>query len=125
MDTVVKCCQGVLSKASCSSADIAAIGITNQRETTVAWDRETGEPLYKAIVWLDLRTAETVHALSKGAQGKDRFRKRTGLPISTYFSAVKMRWMLDNVPEVKKAADEGRCLFGPVECWLIYCLTGG
>jgi len=125
MDTVVKCCQGVLSKASCSSADIAAIGITNQRETTVAWDRETGEPLYKAIVWLDLRTAETVHALTGGGANKDRFRDMTGLPVSTYFAGVKMAWMLDKVPEVKAAAEAGRCMFGTIESWIIYNLTGG
>mmetsp|Transcript_59921 Transcript_59921/g.128590 ORF Transcript_59921/g.128590 Transcript_59921/m.128590 type:complete len:644 (+) Transcript_59921:50-1981(+) len=123
--SVLKCCEGALAKAGAAKADVAAIGITNQRETTVAWDKETGEPLYKAIVWNDLRTSETVAKLRKGKGGQDRFRKRTGLPISTYFSAVKMRWLLDNVPEVKAAVDAGRCLFGTIECWLIYSLTGG
>eukprot|EP00930_Biecheleria_cincta_P084581 TRINITY_DN74028_c0_g1_i1.p1 TRINITY_DN74028_c0_g1~~TRINITY_DN74028_c0_g1_i1.p1 ORF type:complete len:656 (-),score=117.90 TRINITY_DN74028_c0_g1_i1:217-1938(-) len=113
-----------MKKAGAGKADIAAIGITNQRETTVAWDKVTGEPLYKAIVWLDLRTSETVASLSSGRGGKDRFRKQTGLPISTYFSAVKMKWLLDNVVEVKKAADENRCCFGTIESWLIYSLTG-
>mmetsp|Transcript_99096 Transcript_99096/g.191437 ORF Transcript_99096/g.191437 Transcript_99096/m.191437 type:complete len:536 (+) Transcript_99096:35-1642(+) len=125
MDTVVKCCQGVLSKASCSSADIAAIGITNQRETTVAWDRETGEPLHKALVWLDLRTAETVKTLSADGANKDRFRDMTGLPVSTYFSGVKMAWMLANVPKVKAAVEAGACVFGTIESWIIYNLTGG
>jgi len=125
MDTVIKCCQGVLAKASCSSADVAAIGITNQRETTVAWDRETGEPLHNAIVWLDLRTAETVHALSESGANKDRFREMTGLPVSTYFAGVKMAWMLASVPKVKAAADAGKCMFGTIESWIIYNLTGG
>jgi len=125
LDAVVKCCLGAMSKGKASTADIAAIGITNQRETTVAWDRETGEPFHKAIVWLDLRTSETVAKLCKGAGGKDRFRKQTGLPVSTYFSAVKIKWLLDNVPEVGKAAEDGRCMFGTVESWLIYNLTGG
>lgn len=125
LDAVVKCCQGAMSKASAKTADIAAIGITNQRETTIAWDRETGEPYHKAIVWLDLRTSETVAQLCKASGGQDRFRKKTGLPVSTYFSAVKMKWLLDNVPEVRKGADEGRCMFGTVESWLIYNLTGG
>jgi len=124
LDGVVKCCQGALAKVGAGKADVAGIGITNQRETTVAWDRATGEPFYRAIVWLDLRTADTVGKLcAKGS--KDRFRKQTGLPVSTYFSAVKMKWLLDNVPEVRKAADEGRCMFGTIESWLIYKLTGG
>eukprot|EP00441_Pelagodinium_beii_P037544 CAMPEP_0197628692 /NCGR_PEP_ID=MMETSP1338-20131121/6886_1 /TAXON_ID=43686 ORGANISM="Pelagodinium beii, Strain RCC1491" /NCGR_SAMPLE_ID=MMETSP1338 /ASSEMBLY_ACC=CAM_ASM_000754 /LENGTH=637 /DNA_ID=CAMNT_0043199683 /DNA_START=34 /DNA_END=1947 /DNA_ORIENTATION=+ len=125
LQSVVDCAEGVLKKAGATKADIASIGITNQRETTVAWDKNTGVPLYKAIVWLDLRTADTVQLLAKGRGGKDRFRKKTGLPISTYFSAVKMKWMLDNVPEIKKAADEQRCCFGTIESWLIYRLTGG
>mmetsp|Transcript_50765 Transcript_50765/g.147857 ORF Transcript_50765/g.147857 Transcript_50765/m.147857 type:complete len:640 (+) Transcript_50765:50-1969(+) len=125
-DAVVKCCQGVMAKMNASKDDIAGIGITNQRETTIAWDRNTGEPLNKAIVWLDLRTADTVGSLAgKAASGKDRFRKKTGLPISTYFSAVKIKWLLDNVPEVKQAAEAGTCCFGTVESWLIYKLTGG
>jgi len=125
LQSVINCVEGALRKAGATKADVAAIGITNQRETTVAWDKQTGVPLYKAIVWLDLRTADTVQQLVKGRGGKDRFRKKTGLPISTYFSAVKMKWMLDNVPEVKKAADEHRCCFGTIESWLIYRLTGG
>jgi len=126
LDAVVKCCESAMSKAGASKDDVAAIGITNQRETTIVWDRTTGEPLYKAIVWLDLRTSETAAKLcGKGPKGKDKFRKKTGLPISTYFSAVKIKWLLDNVPEVRTAADEGRCMFGTVESWIIYNLTGG
>eukprot|EP00439_Symbiodinium_sp_Y106_P046024 s1761_g5.t2 len=122
--SAVECSEGAMKKVGASKDDIAGIGITNQRETTVAWDKGTGEPLCRAIVWLDLRTSDTAAELeAKG--GKDRFRKKTGLPVSTYFSAVKMKWMLDNVPEVRKAADEGRCCFGTIESWIIYKLTGG
>jgi len=126
LDSVVKCCEAAMAKVSASAEDIAAIGITNQRETTIAWDRSTGKPLYKAVVWLDLRTSDTAAKLcGPGTKGKDKFRKKTGLPISTYFSAVKIKWLLDNVPEVRKAADEGTCMFGTVESWLLYNLTGG
>lgn len=122
--SAIECSEGAMKKVGASKDDIAGIGITNQRETTVAWDKGTGEPLCRAIVWLDLRTSDTAAQLeAKG--GKDRFRKKTGLPVSTYFSAVKMKWMLDNVPEVRKAADEGRCCFGTIESWIIYKLTGG
>ena len=123
LQSAIFCSESAMKKAGAKSEDIAGIGITNQRETTVAWDKATGEPLCRAIVWLDLRTAETAAQLSRG--GRDRFRQKTGLPVSTYFSAVKMRWMLDNVPDVKKAADEERCCFGTIESWLIYKLCGG
>mmetsp|Transcript_19447 Transcript_19447/g.43794 ORF Transcript_19447/g.43794 Transcript_19447/m.43794 type:complete len:636 (+) Transcript_19447:58-1965(+) len=123
--SVISCSEQAFQKAGVTKADVAAIGVTNQRETTVAWDKQTGEPLHKAVVWLDLRTAETVEKLTKAKGGQDRFRKRTGLPVSTYFSATKIRWLLDNVPEVRKAADEDRCMIGTIESWLIYCLTGG
>jgi len=125
LSAVVQCCQTAMTLGGATSADIAAIGITNQRETTVAWSRITGEPFHKAIVWLDTRTGETVGKLCKGQGGKDRFRAKTGLPISTYFSAVKMKWLIDNVPEVKKAVDDKTCMFGTIESWLIYNLTGG
>ncbi|KAF4737414.1 hypothetical protein FOZ62_006768, partial [Perkinsus olseni] len=90
---------------------ITAVGITNQRETVIAWDKVTGKPLYNAIVWLDLRTYDTVKALTMDGS-KDRFRPITGLPISTYFTALKIRWLLDNVNDVSDAVKEGRCLFG-------------
>lgn len=125
LQSCLSCASSVIGKAGITKDDIAGIGITNQRETTIVWDKVTGKPLHKAIVWLDLRTAETVAKLTHGHGGKDRFRKKTGLPVSTYFSATKMRWLLDNVPEVKKAAEEDRCAFGTVESWLIYKLTGG
>jgi glycerol kinase len=106
---------------------IRAIGITNQRETTIAWDKLTGLPLYNAVVWLDARTAETVDKLIECTPGhnQDYLRPRCGLPISTYFSAVKIRWLIDNVVEVQQALTEDRCLFGTVDSWLVWNLTGG
>ncbi|KAJ1526179.1 hypothetical protein ONE63_009338 [Megalurothrips usitatus] len=107
--------------------DIVAIGVSNQRETTVVWDVITGKPLYNAIVWLDMRTSETVdHLLSKARNHNPEYLKPLcGLPISTYFSAVKLRWLLDNVKEVQDAVAEGRCLFGTIDTWIIWNLTGG
>ncbi|KAI3433434.1 hypothetical protein D9Q98_003249 [Chlorella vulgaris] len=104
---------------------VMAVGITNQRETTVVWDRNTGQPLYNAIVWLDNRTADVCHKMAEQLGSRDYFRPVTGLPVSTYFSAYKLKWLLDNVPEVAAAAAEGRCCFGTVDSWLIYQLTGG
>ncbi|CAJ1341836.1 unnamed protein product [Effrenium voratum] len=121
----IECTEGAMKKVGAKKEDIAGIGITNQRESTVAWDKATGKPLCRAIVWLDLRTSDTVAKLAEEQGGRGAFRKKTGLPISTYFSAVKMRWMIDNVPEVKKAMDEERCCFGTIESWLIYKLSGG
>uniref|UniRef100_A0A0P4W7J1 Probable glycerol kinase n=1 Tax=Scylla olivacea TaxID=85551 RepID=A0A0P4W7J1_SCYOL len=107
--------------------DIKAVGITNQRETTVVWDRTTGLPLCNAIVWLDARTASTVEAILKETPGqnKDYLKDLCGLPISTYFSALKLRWLLDNLPEVQEAAAQGNLLFGTVDSWLLWNLTGG
>eukprot|EP01114_Cavostelium_apophysatum_P020780 TRINITY_DN7055_c0_g1_i1.p1 TRINITY_DN7055_c0_g1~~TRINITY_DN7055_c0_g1_i1.p1 ORF type:complete len:297 (-),score=42.52 TRINITY_DN7055_c0_g1_i1:56-853(-) len=103
---------------------IKAIGITNQRETTIVWDKITGKPLHNALVWLDTRTSGVVNDLIK-KHDKDFFRKSCGLPISTYFSAMKLKWLIHHVPDVKKAIDDGRCLFGTVDTWLIWNLTGG
>jgi len=114
----------VMRAAGASASDVAAIGITNQRETTVAWDLQTGRPLHNALVWLDLRTAE-IAARLEAEGGKDRFRAKTGLPVSTYFSAVKMVWLMENVPAVADAAAEGRCLFGTIDSWILYNMTGG
>ncbi|XP_055866859.1 glycerol kinase-like [Biomphalaria glabrata] len=109
------------------ASDIKAIGITNQRETTIVWDPTTGKPLYNAIVWLDLRTASTAEELIKKTPGrnKDFLRGLCGLPISTYFSAVKLRWLLDYSEVVRKAVENGTCLFGTVDSWLLWNLTGG
>eukprot|EP00667_Euglena_gracilis_P009368 EG_transcript_9510 len=104
--------------------DIKAIGLTNQRETTVAWDRVTGKPLHNAIVWSDVRTAGVVEKLAATLGGKDAVRPQCGLPLSTYFSATKMRWLQDHCPAVQQAVAEKRCLFGTVDSWLLYCFSG-
>ncbi len=104
--------------------DIAGIGITNQRETTILWDRQTGKPVYNAIVWQCRRTAEICEKLK--AQGlEDYIKDKTGLVVDAYFSATKIKWILDNVPSAKELAEQGRLLFGTVETWLIWNLTGG
>ncbi|KAH3868573.1 hypothetical protein DPMN_031723 [Dreissena polymorpha] len=130
LQSVKTCMKEALTKLqqlNISPDKIKCIGITNQRETTVVWDKVTGEPLYNAIVWLDARTASTVNQLIEKTEckTKDGLRSLCGLPIATYFSAVKLRWLLDNVPAVSKAAQEGRCLFGTVDSWLLWNLTGG
>ena len=114
----------VLRKSGLSPIDIAAIGITNQRETTVIWDRITGKPIYHAIVWQDMRTAELCEELQAG-EGKNRFQQQTGLPITTYFSAPKIQWLLDEIPEARSRAEKGELLFGTIDSWLIWNLTGG
>ena len=118
------CITGCLKKTSVSGDEIAAIGITNQRETTVIWDKTTGKPLHNAIVWQDLRTADICSSLSKKG-GQYRFQKITGLPLATYFSGPKIKWLIDNNPEIKKAALEDRAIFGTMDTWLIWNLTGG
>lgn len=113
-----------LAKAGLNAADLAAIGITNQRETTVLWDKATGKPLYNALVWMDTRTEPLVTAFAQSG-GKDRFRAQTGLPLTTYFSALKLRWLLDTLPEARIRAENGALLFGTMDTWLIWQLTGG
>lgn len=113
-----------MRKAGAQAGDIVAIGITNQRETTVVWDKETGRPYCNAIVWQDLRTSDIIAELGKDG-GQDRFRVDTGLPLTTYFSGPKIRWILDNIEGVRTAAEAGRALFGNVDTWLIWNLTGG
>ncbi len=110
--------------ARIDSADVAAIGITNQRETAVVWDRQTGWPLYNAIVWQDTRTQGDIEALARQG-GADRFRAKTGLPLATYFSASKIRWILDHVSGVRAMANEGRAALGTLDSWMIWNLTGG
>ena len=113
-----------LSKIGAKAEDIAAIGITNQRETTIVWDKETGEPIHHAIVWQDRRTADYCESLvEKGLA--EPYRDKTGLVIDPYFSATKIRWLLQNVPGAMRKAEEGKLLFGTVETWLIWKLTGG
>lgn len=115
---------GALSKSKLSIKDILAIGITNQRETTVVWEKKTGKPLFNAIVWQDTRTAEICTDLSKDG-GQNRFRSKVGLPLATYFSAPKIKWILEHVPGVREAAQKGQALFGNIDTWLIWNLTGG
>lgn len=116
--------RNALKKSGVAGADIQAVGITNQRETAVVWDRKTGQPLYNAIVWQCTRTDEICKELMQDG-GQDRFRTVTGLPIATYFSGPKIKWILNNVPEARKAADDGNAYFGTVESWLVWWLTGG
>jgi glycerol kinase len=106
------------------AADIAAVGITNQRETTVVWERATGRPVYNAIVWQDTRTDQICNELSADG-GQDRFRAKTGLPIATYFSGPKIKWILDNVDGVRAKAENGEVLFGNIDTWVIWQVTGG
>ncbi len=113
-----------MAKAGVSAEDVAGIGITNQRETTIVWDKETGEPVYNAIVWQCRRTSEYCDSLKeKGLE--DVFRKKTGLVIDAYFSATKLRWILENVEGVRERAEKGELLFGTVDTWLIWKLTHG
>lgn len=113
-----------ISKATLRSSDIEAIGITNQRETTVVWDRRTGKPVYNAIVWQDRRTADICDALvEKGYE--DTIRKKTGLVIDAYFSATKIKWILDNVPGARENAEAGHLAFGTIDSWLVWNLTDG
>jgi len=113
-----------LSRAELTRHDIVALGITNQRETAIVWDRRTGTPLYNAIVWQDTRTQELIDTLSVPS-GPDRFQKKTGLPLATYFSASKIAWILENVEGARKMASEGHLAFGTPDTWLLWNLTGG
>ncbi|MCW5881206.1 MAG: glycerol kinase GlpK [Anaerolineae bacterium] len=115
---------GALAKAGIGASDLAAVGITNQRETTVVWDRRSGKPYYNAIVWQDTRTADMVNELGKEG-GQDRFRDKVGLPLATYFSGPKIAWMLQNVPGLKEAAASGNAIFGNIDTFVIWWLTGG
>ena len=113
---------GAFEKADCQAADIAAIGITNQRETTLVWEKATGEPVYNAIVWQDTRTDAICNELAQDG-GQNRFRLTTGLPLATYFSGPKIKWILDNVPGTRERAEKGELLFGNIDTWLIWNLT--
>jgi glycerol kinase len=115
--------RGALDRAGLARADLAAVGITNQRETTLVWDRHTGEPVHNAIVWQDTRTDRLIREIA-GDAGPDRFRARCGTPLATYFSAPKLRWLLDRDPELRRRAVDGEVLFGTIDTWLIWQLTG-
>jgi len=113
-----------LEQSKLRAGDLAALGITNQRETTVLWDRTTGEPVANAVVWQDTRVAADVAHFSREV-GEEFFRSRTGLPLSTYFSALKIRWLLENIPGLRRRAERGEVLFGNVDSFLLWHLTGG
>jgi glycerol kinase len=115
---------GALAQTQARAADVAAIGIANQRETTVVWDRRTGEPVHNAIVWQDTRTAALVRELA-GSEGVDRLREHVGLPLSTYFSGPKIAWILDNVSGARERAESGELAFGTIDSWVLWNLTGG
>ena len=124
MQTTLSCCRAVLDKMNFSAIDIAAIGITNQRETTLMWDRHSGKPVYNAIVWQDRRTADYCDELREGGH-EQVVTEKTGLLLDPYFSGTKIAWILDNVDGVRTAAEKGDLLFGTVDTWLIWNLTGG
>jgi glycerol kinase len=115
--------RGALDKSEAAVSDIAAIGITNQRETTLVWERETGRPVYNAIVWQDTRTDLICNDLAKEG-GQDRLRAKTGLPLATYFSGPKIKWILDNLPGMRQRAEKGELLFGNMDTWVLWNLTG-
>ncbi|XP_024085103.1 glycerol kinase-like isoform X6 [Cimex lectularius] len=129
--TIKECLRNAISKLKQTSTytleQIVTLGITNQRETTIVWDKFTGEPLYNAIMWYDIRTGGIVDTIlaQHPAQNKEYLKPICGLPISTYFSAVKLYWLMENVAAVKKAVSEDRCYFGTVDTWIVWNLTGG
>lgn len=128
IESVVECIEKVceyLNQMGLSHKNIKAVGLTNQRETTILWDKITGKALYNAIVWLDTRTHSTVdELLLKCNKNPNRFKVECGLPISTYFSALKIKWLIDNVVQVKSAIKEDRCAFGTVDSWILWNLVG-
>ena len=112
-----------LRRADLTYRDLAAVGITNQRETTLLWDRATGTPIHNAVVWQDTRVDPLVAEFARNG-GQDRFRAQTGLPLASYFSALKLRWLLDNVPDARRRAEAGDLAFGTIDSWLLWQLTG-
>ena len=113
-----------LKAKNLTAKDLAGVGITNQRETTVVWNRKTGKPVYNAIVWQDTRTADYVAEYSR-LGGQDQFRRKVGLPLATYFSGLKIKWILENIPGVRALAEKGEVIFGNIDTYLIWKLTGG
>ena len=113
-----------IEKANANAGDIVALGVTNQRETTLVWEKKTGNPYYNAIVWQDTRTDKICNQLANKG-GQDRFRPKVGLPLATYFSGPKIKWILDNVDGVRAASQSGQAIFGNIDTWLIWWLTGG
>ncbi len=113
-----------LARANLSASDLVSVGITNQRETTLLWNRKTGQPLCNAMVWMDTRTDQLVQRYMKGGD-QNRYRAKTGLPLTTYFSGLKLLWILENVEGARKAAESGEAIFGNIDTWLTWNLTGG
>lgn len=127
IESIETCIEGAVKsfeEKGYSAASIKAVGITNQRETTVVWDHETGEPLYNAIVWTDTRTQALVRKL-KARLGSDKLQELCGLPLSTYPSVGKLLWMIENVPKVSDAYARGQLAFGTIDAWVVYRLNGG
>ncbi len=120
----VLCCREAIAKARLTAKDIGAIGISNQRETTIIWDKHTGRPVYPAIVWQDRRTSDTCQKLASKLP-TEFIQKKTGLLLDPYFSATKIMWMMDNVPGVRERAHRGELLFGTIDCYLVWKLTKG
>ena len=118
-------CGGALARADLDASSIAAVGITNQRETTVVWDKATGEPIHNAIVWQDTRTQEICDELGALGGGAERYRARTGLPLATYFAGPKARWILDHVDGARERAERGELAFGTMDTWVLWNATGG
>ena len=118
-------CGGALARADLDASSIAAVGITNQRETTVVWDKATGEPIHNAIVWQDTRTQEICDELGALGGGAERYRARTGLPLATYFAGPKARWILDHVEGARERAERGELAFGTMDTWVLWNATGG
>ncbi|MDQ0377359.1 glycerol kinase GlpK [Amycolatopsis thermophila] len=116
---------GALAKADLQAGDIAAVGVTNQRETALVWDRTTGKPVYNAIVWQDTRTDRIVDELGDLGGGQERYRPKTGLPLATYFSGPKIKWILDNVEGARDRAEAGDLVFGNMDTWVVWNMTGG
>jgi glycerol kinase len=123
-DKTQRVIRAALGRGHIKPRQIAAVGVTNQRETTVLWDRRTGQPYYNALVWQDTRTKQICDALACEG-GQDRFRARVGLPLATYFSGPKIAWLLENVPGLRAAAERGEALFGNMDTWILWWLTGG
>ncbi|RSD22035.1 glycerol kinase GlpK [Amycolatopsis eburnea] len=116
---------GALAKADLTAKDIAAVGITNQRETALVWDKKTGKPVYNAIVWQDTRTDKIVTELGNLGGGQERYRAKVGLPLATYFSGPKIKWILDNVEGAREKAEAGDLIFGNMDTWVLWNMTGG
>src|SRR5699024_9899905 len=122
--SVLSCMSEVLRKSDVEPSEVAGIGITNQRETAVVWDKNTGKPIYRAVVWQSRQTESICEDLRQAGY-EDTFRNKTGLLIDPYFAGTKVKWIFDNVEGAKEKADNGDLLFGTIDTWLVYKLTGG